>query len=823
VFCDAAAEAKSRTEPLKDAVKDHEELLKKVGIAEQELKERKVELHEELLREVGIVEQELKKRKLELLNAKRAVEDVQYQEFKAQEAAARMQEAEVEVEARRRKLQECMRSYRQNLAEIFRLSSSFFPELSLVVKGREQMSHLATFVFTYDPQVAALLAKGREFDHYSKRTYLSRTPESRHDVYRASFDGQEVVLKKYNVKNDDTLKTLCMELVVLSQLKHPNIVPVNLFIEDIEKEGAVYIEFPLYDSDMEVWLKTSPCYPDVHASLHDVLRAIEHMHRARVVHCDIRPKNILMKQRVGLSGAEGATGKWQATLADFDVSLNSGARATIWQTRTEGPRGFEGVLTMAPELRAPLLHGCTSASDMYSFGGLLYVALYPEISPAMVRTLKNGEIDVAAHNNVDVAPLVRKLLQKDSKARPSANGALAYPLFAAAGANFLAQVQEQQREFERLQEEHRQKEERANQELVQKSIEVREEQRKLEEEAERLQRNSRQQQETERRLLTQIESLRLEKNKLREDRKREEREQRKRKQTLDEKEQSLRLERQKLAKEFPASPEHWTSANPSAGSTGKLSLVQVRETGVMEILQELLNGTGVGAGGRDQQQSGLYSRLELAMAWRVENHDLYCAYKVEQRKVLSFAAKVPVSGDSKARIRNDLYRSASRLPGDLEKGCNEVRLLHGTKPNSVWQIVQNGVNERFAKAVRFGDGSYFADDAGKIDHYVVEDQRYDAANTLHQHLYSGSSSHPGSVFYAFVFRVTLGHSVKYAKIGGQEPCFNPDARRRELTNIPNTQTPYHSLVAANIYRYNEYVIFHSVQTYPEYLLAFHRR
>ena len=554
VLCDAAAEASRRTEPLKDAVKDpHEELLKKVGGAKQELKR-----HERELRDA--------KRRVEDVQ-----EDVQEEAVEGQEAAARMQEAEAEVEASRRGLQACMRSYRQNLAEIFRLSSSLFPELPFVVKGREATSHLATFLLTYEPQVAALLAVDRKLAHYSNVTALSRTPESRHDVDRASFDGQDVALKKYNVKNEDSLKTLYRELVVLSQLKHPNIIPVNLFIED---KGAVYVEFPLYSSDMEEWLKTSPSYPDVHASVHDVLRAVEHMHRARVVHCDIRPKNILMKQRVGGSGADGATGKWQATLADFDVSLNSGARATIWQTRTEGPRGFEGMLTMAPELRAPLLQGCTPASDMFSFGGLLHVALYPKISPAMV----DGDIEVGAHANVDVAPLVRKLLQKDSRARPSASEALAYPLFAAAGANLLAQVQEQQREIERLQEEHRQEEERANRELAQKfrkiqederkleaqvqeqqrEIErqqeeqrqeearakrelaqkfrkVRDEERKLEEQQERLKRNSSQQQEKERQLREKLESVRREKAKLNEDQKREEKALRERRKTLDEK------------------------------------------------------------------------------------------------------------------------------------------------------------------------------------------------------------------------------------------------------------------------------------------------
>ena len=80
--------------------------------------------------------------------------------------------------------------------------------------------------------------------------------------------------------------------------------------------------------------------------------------------------------------------------------------------------------------------------------------------------------------------------------------------------------------------------------------------------------------------------------------------------------------------------------------------------------------------------TGRYSRLELAAAWRVENHDLYSAYKAAQRKVLSFAATFAVRGDTKVRIRNELYGSASKLPGDLETGCNEVRLLHGTKPGA---------------------------------------------------------------------------------------------------------------------------------------------
>jgi len=271
---------------------------------------------------------------------------------------------------------------------------------------------------------------------------------------------------------------------------------------------------------------------------------------------------------------------------------------------------------------------------------------------------------------------------------------------------------------------------------------------------------------------------------------------------------------------FPATPEHRTSG---AGRTSKPSLVQVREASVMAILQELLNGTGITRIGNDGRP---YSRLQLRVAWRVDNHDLYDAYTLARRRVLSFVVNVPIRGDSKARIRPELYRSAIQLPGKLVNDCNEVRLLHGTKPDLVWLIVQNGMNERYAGAsagTAFGDGLYFADDAGKSDKYVEEDERYDEANALHQQLYRDSSSHPGSVFYLFVFRVTLGHSVKYVE--ETEDCFSPMSRRRELKNIPNaeTPTPYHSLVAGHQNSYKEYVIFHSDQTYPEYLLAFQHR
>jgi hypothetical protein len=169
----------------------------------------------------------------------------------------------------------------------------------------------------------------------------------------------------------------------------------------------------------------------------------------------------------------------------------------------------------------------------------------------------------------------------------------------------------------------------------------------------------------------------------------------------------------------------------------------------------------------------------------------------------------------------------------LIRMCVSLYCIDTEGADLVWPIVKLGMNERFAGAsagTRFGAGSYFSDDAGKADQYVTGDKMYNAAKVLHQRLYSDSSGHPGNIFYVFVVRVTLGHSVKHAEKGDQ--CFNPISKIgntwRELANIPNHDRPYNSLFAAagagnTRYSYNEYVIFHSDQTYPEYLLAYHRR
>jgi len=402
---------------------------------------------------------------------------------------------------------------------------------------------------------------------------------------------------------------------------------------------------------------------------------------------------------------------------------------------------------------------------------------------------------------------------------------LAYPLFAAAGATLLAKVHDQQREVERLRQEHHTEEQKARTELEQKGRalaedkrkvqeQLREEEAKLQNQSAKLKEKDRDQQAREKRLSAELERVLQEESQLKHQQAQADKEAKERNKKLREKEDNLRRERQQLEHGRFVRPEHWTPSAGPANTADGFRLVPMQDDSVLSCLQEHLRGNGIGNGGKDQLVSGRYSSLKLARAWRVENDDLYGQYKVAQRRVLSFVARVPFRGDSKARIRSELYNSSTGLAWRMEEGCNEVRLLHGTQPALVMSILQNGMNERFAGAsagTMFGDGSFFADDAGKIDQYVRVDQQYDGTSSLHNRLYSTSHSHPGHVFYALVFRVMLGHSVHYAD--KREVSFNPNTRRRELCSIPSTDPPtsYHSLIAegskVNL-RYNEYVVFH---------------
>jgi len=278
-------------------------------------------------------------------------------------------------------------------------------------------------------------------------------------------------------------------------------------------------------------------------------------------------------------------------------------------------------------------------------------------------------------------------------------------------------------------------------------------------------------------------------------------------------------------------PAHWETREPDFPSQGWTVVPIKKGSAVFGALRGALETDGSELGlGRDVHESGAYSELCLKRAWRIENPSLWRRYKVERQEISGsikrHKLKVPT-----LKVRAALRDELAKLPGELLKEVNETFLLHGTKPDTVLTILQNGPNERFSRGL-FGNGTYLAEDAGKCDQYVGRDEGGtldDELKTLHARLYRKGVKHPGDVYYVFVCRVILGVFVR-TKTGGStakdldknQPVWGT-SERRELAAIPDVHPPvhYHGLLVElgeSIARYREFVQFHETRLYPEYLL-----
>merc|ERR1712157_611432 len=91
------------------------------------------------------------------------------------------------------------------------------------------------------------------------------------------------------------------------------------------------------------------------------------------------------------------------------------------------------------------------------------------------------------------------------------------------------------------------------------------------------------------------------------------------------------------------------------------------------------NGRELGHG-RDVVESGHYSRLDLAVAWRIEHPGLWKTYSTERSNIAEWVRKNKKASLPQVRIRDEFWKATSKLPESLHHDVNEVRLVHGSKP-----------------------------------------------------------------------------------------------------------------------------------------------
>eukprot|EP00931_Biecheleriopsis_adriatica_P101914 TRINITY_DN76962_c0_g1_i1.p1 TRINITY_DN76962_c0_g1~~TRINITY_DN76962_c0_g1_i1.p1 ORF type:complete len:1086 (-),score=173.25 TRINITY_DN76962_c0_g1_i1:126-3038(-) len=277
-------------------------------------------------------------------------------------------------------------------------------------------------------------------------------------------------------------------------------------------------------------------------------------------------------------------------------------------------------------------------------------------------------------------------------------------------------------------------------------------------------------------------------------------------------------------------PSYWTSKSAEEGRGWRAVPATANEKAALDNALQIEGSLG----GRDTREPGRHSGFRLSCAWRIEHPGRWGKFSAERWNMKQ--NEFPLLRRSgltipKVKIRQASYNATRALPAELDDDLNEVYLSHGTKPETVLNILSSGCNERYSGGI-FGHGTYFAEDVAKNDQYVTEDAQHDGNNELHKVLYK-DVRHPGHVFYVLFCRVLLGYPI-VTKDGerdvrnGQSIWASRASSQRELATISGASRAvnHHSLIAetgGRIARFREFMIFHGDRVYPEYLVAYRRQ
>ncbi|CAI9786690.1 unnamed protein product [Fraxinus pennsylvanica] len=171
-------------------------------------------------------------------------------------------------------------------------------------------------------------------------------------------DGLNIAVKVFNLESEEAraTKSFGTESQVLSTTRHRNLVRIIGCCSSIEFKALILENMP--NGNLEKWLYSHNSFLDILKRLNiaiDVALALEylnHSHTFTIVHCDLKPSNILLDEDM------------VAHIGDFGIAKLFGEGELISQTKTLATIGY-----MSPEYGA---EGIVSTSgDVYSYGVML--------------------------------------------------------------------------------------------------------------------------------------------------------------------------------------------------------------------------------------------------------------------------------------------------------------------------------------------------------------------------------------------------------------------------------------------------------------------
>lgn len=232
-----------------------------------------------------------------------------------------------------------------------------------------------------DVEIPALVNLSKLLLQYQNRSglqigrfkLLTRVGQGGYGVVYRAFDEKlrrEVAIKISRSTVDGGLEgraTTIREARAAARLDHPGIVPM-LDILDLPDQAVLVSAF-VNGKNLAQWLKDRADMVPVGTAVHWTIamaRAMAHAHARGVLHCDLKPGNILLEIPIGNGTVEAIVPR----VGDFGLSKMTTSAATL----TANNQGLGTPMYMAPEQ----FHGrdaLSTSCDIYSLGAVLYELL----------------------------------------------------------------------------------------------------------------------------------------------------------------------------------------------------------------------------------------------------------------------------------------------------------------------------------------------------------------------------------------------------------------------------------------------------------------
>lgn len=204
------------------------------------------------------------------------------------------------------------------------------------------------------------------------------------------------------------------EIAILRLVFHPNIIHLKDTYEDKEN---IYIVIELIkDGDFLEYIAGKPCFDEIQLKpiIKQLLEAVAYLHEFGIVHCDIKPENILYNKSTGNIIKLTDFGLSKMMFSDQKLDIKCGTLQYV-----------------APEILTS--NKCGMESDMWGIGVIMYLLLNGSL-PYVEDTVENILFEyinkkLTFKNTIsnECVDLILKLLDHNPQTRINAKDALLHP------------------------------------------------------------------------------------------------------------------------------------------------------------------------------------------------------------------------------------------------------------------------------------------------------------------------------------------------------------------------------------------------------------